>query len=554
MNPPAFPLARLFCPATFIAALMLPPAYWAAHGAIDPGLNVTVTRTNESVVLQWFGSNSVAYQVQSSSTLAAWTDSSLVLTGSGAFLTITRPISPGSNTFFRVSRLLPPENITASFDVTNGFLIIIGDDRDNTIAVSRDIAGTLRVNGGSIPITGGVPTVANTTLIQIFGRAGHDHLSLDEANGALPAAYLFGEAGNDTLIGGSSADTLNGGTGNDTLLGKGGADSLYGGDDDDTLTGGDGGDLAYGEAGNDTFIWNPGDDTDLNEGGPGVDTVQVNGGAGAETFTITANGTRVHLDRLDPAPFYLDIGTCENLVLNCNAGNDSVSCTGNLAALIQITVDGGPGDDTILGSNGIDLLIGGDDNDFIDGQQGNDVVFLGDGDDTFQWDPGDGSDTVEGQAGTDTLLFNGSNAAETFTASPNGSRLQFTRNVGTITMDVDDVEVLNLNALGGADTVTVNDLTATDLTSIHVDLASTLGGSGGDSLTDTIIVNGTSLPDTIHLMANAGAVEVSGLHTFVRILHPEASFDSLVVNGLGGADIINTGPGVTSLISVTANQ
>ncbi|HPU55612.1 MAG TPA: hypothetical protein PLH97_04960, partial [Verrucomicrobiota bacterium] len=69
MNPPAFPLARLFCPATFIAALMLPPAYWAAHGAIDPGLNVTVTRTNESVVLQWFGSNSVAYQVQSSSTL-----------------------------------------------------------------------------------------------------------------------------------------------------------------------------------------------------------------------------------------------------------------------------------------------------------------------------------------------------------------------------------------------------------------------------------------------------------------------------------------------------
>ena len=30
------------------------------------------------------------------------------------------------------------------------------------------------------------------------------------------------------------------------------------------------------------MIWNPGDDTDLNEGGAGIDTVEVNGGNGAE--------------------------------------------------------------------------------------------------------------------------------------------------------------------------------------------------------------------------------------------------------------------------------
>ena len=62
------------------------------------------------------------------------------------------------------------------------------------------------------------------------------------------------------------------------------------------------------------MIWNPGDDTDLNEGGDGTDTVEVNGGNGAETFTITANGTRVRFDRVNPAPFSLDIGTTENLV------------------------------------------------------------------------------------------------------------------------------------------------------------------------------------------------------------------------------------------------
>ena len=159
----------------------------------------------------------------------------------------------------------------------------------------------------------------------------------------------------------------------------------------------------FGESGNDRMIWNPGDDTDLFEGGDDEDTAEVNAGNGGEVFTVTANGTRVRFDRLDPAPFSLDIGTTEHLVVNMNGGNDSFSATGNLAALIDITVDGGAGNDTILGSNGNDTLLGGDGDDFIDGQQGNDIAFLGAGDDVFQWDPGDGSDTVEGQDGTDTL-------------------------------------------------------------------------------------------------------------------------------------------------------
>ena len=123
-----------------------------------------------------------------------------------------------------------------------------------------------------------------------------------------------------------------------------------------------------------------------------------------------------------------------------------------------MTVDGGAGNDTILGSNGADLLLGGDGNDFVDGQQGNDVAFLGAGDDVFQWDPGDGSDIVEGQDGTDTLLFNGSAGDEIFAASANGGRVLFTRNLGNIVMDLNDVERIDVNALGGTDTITVNDL------------------------------------------------------------------------------------------------
>jgi Ca2+-binding RTX toxin-like protein len=288
--------------------------------------------------------------------------------------------------------------VTASFLSAAHILSVFGDSLDNNINISRNAAGQILVNGGAVAVQGGTPTVANTDLIQVFGQAGNDTITLDEANGALPRAQLFGGAGNDTLTGGSGGDMLFGQAGNDTLLGKGGNDFLFGGAGNDTLTGGDGDDQVFGEAGNDRFIWNPGDDTDLFEGGDGVDTVEVNGGNGDEVFTLTANGARVRFDRLNPAPFSIDIGTTENLVLNMNGGNDSFSATGNLAALIKVTVDGSTGADTLLGTNGADLLLGGDGDDFIDGQQGNDVAFLGAGDDVFQWDPGDGSDTVEGGA------------------------------------------------------------------------------------------------------------------------------------------------------------
>ena len=191
-------------------------------------------------------------------------------------------------------RILP--SVTASFAAGTGVLTVFGDNQANNIAVSRDAAGHILVNGGAVSVTGGTPTVGNTALIQVFGQDGNDVISLDETNGALPAANLFGGDGNDTLIGGSGNDMLFGQAGNDILLGKGGDDFLFGGDGNDTLTGGAGNDQVFGEAGNDRMIWNPGDGTDLNEGGDGNDTVEVNGGNGAENFTVSANGTQDTLD------------------------------------------------------------------------------------------------------------------------------------------------------------------------------------------------------------------------------------------------------------------
>ena len=92
---------------------------------------------------------------------------------------------------------------------------------------------------------------------------------------------------------------------------------------------------------------------------------------------------------------------------------------------------------------------------------------MGAGDDMFQWDPGDGSDTVEGGDGIDTLLFNGANIDESIDISANGGHVRFSRDVANVTMDLNDVERIDFNALGGADNIVVGDMSGTDVTQVE---------------------------------------------------------------------------------------
>jgi Ca2+-binding RTX toxin-like protein len=424
---------------------------------------------------------------------------------------------------------------SATFDA--GVLTVIGDSTANDIQISRDAAGRILVNNGGVTVSGGTPTVANTSRIRVFGLAGNDVLTLNEANGALPAAQLFGGADNDALTGGAGADQLFGQAGNDSLLGRGGNDLLFGGGENDTLVGGDADDQAFGQGGDDRMIWNPGDDTDLDEGGDGLDAVEVNGGNGAEEFTATANSSRVRFDRVNPAPFAIDVGTSERLALTANGGDDTFSASGNLSALIAVTVDGGAGIDTIRGTNGADVLLGGDGNDFIDGNQGDDIASLGAGDDTFQWDPGDGNDTIEGQDGTDTMLFNGANINEKMNVSANGQRVRFVRDVANITMDLDNVESIVAKTLGGADDLVVNDLSGTDIVNVVADLNA--AGGGDDGQPDDVVVNGTNGDDVAVITGTGPAAKVAGLSALVSVSGTIAGSDRLTVNGLAGADVVD---------------
>src|SRR5215471_6277354 len=164
----------------------------------------------------------------------------------------------------------------------------------------------------------------------------------------------------------------------------------------------------------------------------------------------------------------------DTIVVDARGGDDSVridDSNGPVTDGIRTIIAGGDGNDTLAGGSGPELLLGGDGNDSIDGNGGSDTAFLGAGDDQFIWDPGDGSDTIEGQDGNDTMVFNGAAGAEQFSLNPNGNHLNFFRTQGNITMDTHGVENVDLNALGGADQVTVNDLSGTDVKNVNVDLA-----------------------------------------------------------------------------------
>ena len=73
--------------------------------------------------------------------------------------------------------------ITASF--ADGVLTVNGDNAANDLAVGRNAGGDLDVNNGAVTITGGAPTLTNTSLIVINGLGGDDVIDASRLLGAM---------------------------------------------------------------------------------------------------------------------------------------------------------------------------------------------------------------------------------------------------------------------------------------------------------------------------------------------------------------------------------
>ena len=283
-------------------------------------------------------------------------------------------------------------------------------------------------------------------------------------------------------------------------------------------------------------------------------TLEVNGGHRANALALRlGDRTQVQVDVGDDgsADFTFARSDLRAIEVNMGSGNDAVrvdDTNGAFTDSIPTTIAGGAGDDSLIGGAGAETFLGGDGNDTIDGGKGNDTASLGDGNDVFSWDPGEGSDVIDGQTGSDRMLFNGGAGADTVTMTANFGRLTFFRNPGNVTMDTDNVETVDFNALGGPDSVTVNDLTGTDVTQTNLDLAAELGGSAADGALDNVVVNATKGDDTINVDGSRAGVDVTGLAAAVSIKHADPT-DSLFLNTVAGKDgvIVN---GVTGLLQL----
>jgi hypothetical protein len=183
-------------------------------------------------------------------------------------------------------------------------------------------------------------------------NGGDDTFAAEDGLAGLIKLDVDGGPNNDVLTGGDGADLIEGGDGNDSIV----PGRNPGGTTDD----------ARGGPGDDTITWNPGQGDDLTEGGDGNDTTVVNGGGGGEQFTVkpsTLAGKTVRFDRIGPSPtpgpFFIEIGTSENLLLNAGAGDDEIKGFPGLAGLIKSTFNGQDGNDEIRGTDGEDLLSGG---------------------------------------------------------------------------------------------------------------------------------------------------------------------------------------------------
>jgi hypothetical protein len=493
---------------------------------------------------------------------------SFVYNGTGNDDNIT--VSGGEAGGFEIRNILNGQTVSRVevFNIASALVRgLEGNDTFNVNAPAGTAATSIRVEGGeSDALTDTLNYAASSSAATTIDLATSTIASTAPAGN--PVSYSGVERVNDTANGAASTLTVNGTAGDDTYhvtpagIGAGsftrqgvGGSPLF------TYTGVGGGATFAGGAG-------------------GFDLLDVVGNA--SNNIVSASSSSVVMDGSNVA-----VGSgIERLDVTTLSGNDQIFLTAFTAISNSTHVDGGDGDDTIVGTpfddhidggagddilvggSGGDTVLGGDGNDqFGDplvrdlaaNDPGNDAFFGGAGSDLFFWDPGDGDDQVEGGAGdADQLFFSGNAGAEQFFLFGdvnNPARLRLFRVQAAIDIDAADLEEVNLSTLGGTDTVTVgrsdvgtgsvlSDLSTTGLKAFDVSL-------GADAAADNIIFESRSVGDNLGVSVSNSIVRVAGLSYDLRLDGADAAFDRLTVNGNEGNDTIAASAAATATLLMT---
>ena len=190
---------------------------------------------------------------------------------------------------------------------------------------------------------------------------------------------IYGFGGNDALCGDYGNDMIDGGDGNDLIAGAEGSDSIWGGDGDDFIAGS--GLLYVPQRSTNEIVWSP----------PSGQQVLAQGAGWGIYLEAPGGGTIWSHTYL----FVIEDGGGD--VIDGGAGNDKIIGGGG-----EDYIQGGTGNDSIHGLGGDDVLEGGEGNDYITA----DGLVDGRTDYTLQpFRPG--ADFVDGGAGDDTLLGGG---------------------------------------------------------------------------------------------------------------------------------------------------
>jgi Ca2+-binding RTX toxin-like protein len=263
------------------------------------------------------------------------------------------------------------------YDTSTGSVYYDADGNGSGAAqLVATLQGAPGLTATDISVVGQTPPPPPPGTIQ--GTAGNDSLTGTAGNDSVD-----GLAGNDTIDGRGGDDTLLGGAGNDSIRGSAGADSMLGGDGDDTLDGvtdfssfdeierGLLGDTLEGGLGNDLYIVH-GNDVVSDAGG--IDTIRT----GMLDYTLPSgfeNLTFVAPPRFDGegAQFHYFGNELDNVIVSGGFG----------PRFSRDTLDGGAGNDTLIGGGGItrfkfSLALDDYGHDHLDGRGGSNTIDLSD--------------------------------------------------------------------------------------------------------------------------------------------------------------------------------
>ena len=384
--------------------------------------------------------------------------------------------------------------------------VLSGGDGNDVHVVDENDLVVEQAGGGTDTVFIDIEEAARTRTA--YDLAQYAHVENLAVTGRTGGAVLLGDSGANELTGsGGSADAgvrddrLEGGAGDDVLRDSWFGDSGYLSYDADELLGGDGDDRLESEWGFDTLDGGAGDDV-LKLGvdseasvvfgaGYGLDTVErATGRQKHLRWTVATDLTQVRVskagldavltlqgqgDSLTLREFFDATGAIASSIDRWQLADGSVLPRQAIAAAIGAadrstatdgadllfavvgggTVDGGPGDDWLVGQGSGDQLLGG---------TGSDHLLGGDGDDTLQG--GSGDDVLRGGRGADVYRFNAGSGRDAIEAdehpsAPDGSldAIAFDASVtpGMVTVELADY---GLYVSWGSDSIVIRGFVA----------------------------------------------------------------------------------------------